>query len=400
MAVGLVGTATVLVVVETALVVVVVATVVVVVIARRGRSSHATFWMPEKPAPARQGLAVAADPAAFFDRAVDALLAVGALSAQRDPTWWFAWPDVNELLDRFTVHLLTGPYAAQGLVPIDDLATVAGEAVLSAFEFRSLDDADVVRRVGTDVVDIVDALELAGMVVREGAAAEAERSIPNPRRRGGTVELTPAGVATTRRLAVEAGYEAPVAGRFADATAAELLLATDMHDFPALSAEIQAWLGRRGPVEAAAGLAAAVRQLDDPALRNLALAVMGGVDLDAAGPEVRQLATEPGCRWFALCWLVDHGLEEPHVLFDPDDVASFVDVLVHRLVTSGPDGLCATLALAGGHDAQIRVIGRLWRSPSTATDTVLATIGEVHPVKVVAKAARKAAFQRRSWLGA
>jgi len=41
----------------------------------------------------------------------------------------------------------------------------------------------------------------------------------------------------------------------------------------------------------------------------------------------------------------------------------------------------------------------LFSSPSTATDNVLAAIGEVHPTKVVAKAARKAGFQRRSWLG-
>jgi hypothetical protein len=30
---------------------------------------------------------------------------------------------------------------------------------------------------------------------------------------------------------------------------------------------------------------------------------------------------------------------------------------------------------------------------------VLAAIGELHPSKVVAKAARKAVFQRRSWSG-
>jgi hypothetical protein len=102
----------------------------------------------------------------------------------------------------------------------------------------------------------------------------------------------------------------------------------------------------------------------------------------------------------ALCWLVDHGLEDAQVLFDPDDVACFVDVLAQRLVTGGPDGLCDTLALAGNHESQVRVIGQLWRSPSKATDTVLAAIGEVHPAKAVAKAARKARFQRRSWAGA
>ena len=47
-------------------------------------------------------------------------------------------------------------------------------------------------------------------------------------------------------------------------------------------------------------------------------------------------------------------------------------------MTGGPEGLCDTLALAGNHESQVRVIGQLWRSPSKATDTVRAAIGEVH----------------------
>ena len=114
-------------------------------------------------------------------------------------------------------------------------------------------------------------------------------------------------------------------------------------------------------------------------------------------PEVRAVASLPERRGFALCWLVDHGLEEPEALFDPDDVSSFVDVLAHRLVTQGIDELCDTLALAGDHERQVALIGGLWRSPSPATELVLAALGETHPVKVVAKAARKALFKRRSW---
>ena len=348
----------------------------------------------------KQGLALARDPARSFERAVDALLALGALSSQRDPDWWLAWPDVNELLDRFTVHLLAGPYVVQGPLPIDDLASVAAEAVLDAFRFPSLDDDSVTRRVGRDVVDIVDALELAGVVRRTGWIDHVEEGAEwTLRRHGGAVELTAAGVVTTRRLLEEAGYGTPAAGRFAGGSATELFLATDGDDFMALRGEVEAWRRQRDPVRAAADLANAVRELDDPALRNLALAVLGETDLDIAEPEVRKLATEPGTRAFALCWLVDHGLEDDTALFDPDDSDAFVDVLVHRLVTAGPDGLCQTLALAGGHDSQIRVIGKLWRSPSTATDGVLGALGDIHPVKAVAKAARKARFQRRSLLG-
>jgi len=348
----------------------------------------------------KAGLAMAGDPAGSFDRAVDALLAIGPLASQRDPSWWLAWPEVTELLDRFALHLLTGPYIAQRPIPIDDLASVATGAVLDVFEFTSIDDGHVARRIGTDVADIVDALELAGMVRRSGVVEGADPEVIGRRRHGGAVELTAAGVVTTHRLLVAAGYQAPTAGRFSHATAAELLVGTDLDDVTVLWGEIEAWRRRLSPAEAARQLADAVGELDDPALANLALAVMGDMDPAVAGPEVRRLVTGPATRGMGLCWLVDHGLEDPQVLFDPDDVAWFVDVLAHRLVTRGPDGLCDTLALAGNHESQVRVIGQLWRSPSKATDTVLAAIGEVHPAKAVAKAARKARFQRRSWSGA
>ncbi len=74
-------------------------------------------------------------------------------------------------------------------------------------------------------------------------------------------------------------------------------------------------------------------------------------------------------------------------------------MLAHRLVTAGPAAMCEVLGLAGNHDAQVKTLAQLWRSPSSATDAVLAAIGETHPAKAVAKAARKGRFQRRSWLG-
>jgi hypothetical protein len=337
--------------------------------------------------------ALGADPGALFDRATGALLSLGVLSAQRDPHWW---RDVNQLLDQFAVHLLAGPYAVQGPLPIDDLTEVAAAAVLDTFSFPNLADESVARMIGGDIVDIVDAFELAG-VLRRADTVDPEDPTLSARRTGGTVELTPAGVVMARQLLMDAGYDAPVAGRFAASSAAELLIGTDEDDFAVVWGELQAWQGRRSPTEAAAGLADAVRTLEDPALRNLALAVLGEIDLDIAGLEVRRLCAEPGSRGFALCWLVDHGLEDGYALFDPADVSWFVDVLAQRLVRTGPDGLCDTLALAGGHEDQIRVIGQLWRSPSTATEAVLAAIGELHPSKAVAKAARKALFQRRSW---
>ena len=342
----------------------------------------------------RRGLAMASDPAGCFDRSLDALLAAGPLSSQRLPDRWGAWPDVDALLDRLCVHLLIGPYVVQRPVPIDDLAGLAAD-VLAAFVFPALDDDHLVQRVTIDVTDMIDALALAGVVERsgldEGGVDEVGR-----RRLGGSASLTPAGVVAMRRLLAEAGYDTPVAGRFARSTAAELLVGTDGEDFPVFWAELQAWRRRRSPNEAVGELATAAAGLEDPALRNLALAAMadiGGFEAEAA---VRTLASQPSVRGAALCWLVDCGYEPPEVLFIPDEPGPFVDVLAHRLIKDGPEAMVATLELAGNHEDQIAVLKPLWRSPSPATSAVLVALGDTHPTKAVAKAARRVAFQRRS----
>ncbi len=339
----------------------------------------------------KRGLALGRDPVGSFDRAVDGLLALGPLQAQRDPDGWFAWTEVNRLLDQMSVRLLIAPYAAHGPVPIEDIGATATNAVLGTFEFRLSDD-QVEQIILTDVVDIMDAFELAGVVRRGGT----EQPEVGRRRSGGTVELTPAGVMTVRRILGDAGYDTPVAGRFADATAAELLLGTDKDDFQTVYGEIMAWRQRRQPEQAASEMSDAVLELDDPALQNLALAVLGEIGVDVATPHVRRLATEPTVRGFALCWLVDHGQAAEVDLFDPSDPNPFVDVLAYRMATAGPEGLVPTLEIVGDHGRQIAVIDRLWRAPSAATDLVLTSIGQVHPSKVVAKAARKALFKRRS----
>lgn len=343
----------------------------------------------------RRGLAMASDPAGCFDRSLDALMAAGPLSSQRLPDRWGAWPDVDALLDRLCVHLLIGPYVVQRPVPIDELAGLAADAVLDAFVFPSLDDDHVVRRVTIDVTDMIDALALAGVVERSGLDDDAFEEVGR-RRLGGSVSLTPAGVVAVRRLLAAAGYDPPVAGRFARSTAAELLVGTEGEDFPVFWAELLAWRRRRSPNEAVRELAAAAAGLDDPALRNLALAAMADIGGPEAEAAVRTLTSDPGVRGAALCWLVDCDYEAPEVVFIPDEPGPFVDVLAHRLIKGGPEAMVATLELAGNHEAQIAVLKPLWRSPSPATEAVLVALGDNHPTKVVAKAARRVAFQRRS----
>ena len=69
------------------------------------------------------------------------------------------------------------------------------------------------------------------------------------------------------------------------------------------------------------------------------------------------------------------------------------------MVTGGPDSLISTLALAGDHGRQVDVIPGMWRAPSPMTELVLTAVSQAHPTNVVAKAARKALFKRRSSWG-
>jgi len=61
----------------------------------------------------KRGMGLAGDLGGSFDRAVDALLAIGPLTSQRFPDAWFAWPEVDKVLDSVSAHLLIAPYGAQ-----------------------------------------------------------------------------------------------------------------------------------------------------------------------------------------------------------------------------------------------------------------------------------------------
>src|SRR5581483_7310288 len=215
-------------------------------------------------------------------------------------------------------------------------------------------------------------------------------------RTGGTVQLTDAGLVLVRDLLIETGHDAPTAGTFADRPAIELLHAARDMDPPTLWGELEAWRGRRTDDEAAQALTEAIPELD-VAAQLLAFGVLADLPTDVSAPLVRQLESDPTVRGAARCWLVDLGVEPDTSLYDPADPGPFIDVLAHRFVADGPEGLTATLAVVGNHDDQVAVLGNLWRSPSPATLPVLEAIGKNHTVKFVAKAARKAAFQRRTW---
>ena len=341
----------------------------------------------------KRGLALAENPGLEFDRVLDALLAMGPLTASRIPGAWLDWPEVDKLLDSMVLYLLIPPYASGRPVPVAKLAAMATQVVLETFVFDRLADDQVAGRIGWDVARIAASLELAGVLHRSFAA---EPESEQPLRPGGEVALTAAGVAAVQKRLPALGHELPLSGLLATATAAELVASLDPADFGALTAEIDAWLDRRTADEAAAELAAAVAELAEPALQHLALAMLTDLGPELAVPQIRQLAENPASRGFALCWLADHGMLDTQALYDPGDPDSFAQALFQRLIMTEPAGMLATLELAGDDDQQARLVLELGQSTAPSAERVLEAIGAHHKVKTVAKAARKALFLRRS----
>jgi len=344
----------------------------------------------------KRGLALADDLAGMFDKALDALLAVGPIGAQTPPGAWARWPEVDQVIDSITVHLLIPPYMAGCPVPLADITDLATHAITGVFDFGQTPGDYVIRHVGWDVARLADGMELAGVLRRVGASADDEEL--NLVRPGGDVELTPAGLAALRSRLAAAGYDTPAAGRLASASAAGLVTGIDPADSLSSAAEVDAWLRRRTPEQALAELADAARQISNLPLQNIALSIMTDIGPEAAAPHIRQLAADRVARGAALCWLADHGLVAERELYDPGDLETFCDVLANRLLTAGQVGLAGCLALAGDEAAQARLASELGGCATTSAEPVLEAIGRYHPVKAVAKAARKALFQRRSRL--
>ena len=219
-------------------------------------------------------------------------------------------------------------------------------------------------------------------------------------RPGGDAELTPAGIAALQGRLAAAGYDTPVAGRLARASAAGLVTGIDPADWRSAAAEVDAWLQLRSTGQALAELADAIRQIGDLALQNLALAIMTDIGLEAAAPHIRRLSDDRACRSAVLCWLAEHDDLAERELYDHGDLEVFCDVLANRLLAAELAGLFECLALAGDASAQSRLVSELGGVAAASAEVVLEAIGWNHREKAVAKAARKALFRRRSRLAA
>ncbi|MFH8292292.1 hypothetical protein [Streptomyces sp. NPDC018059] len=217
--------------------------------------------------------------------------------------------------------------------------------------------------------------------------------------RYGMVRLTPLGLYGIRARMLEAGVDAPAVGELADKGADVLLEGTSGFPQAAAQAEIEQWLARHEPLDAARELLAAARGGDEGApLRRLrcqqALSLVG----DEAEPALRDVLDDPELGGLARVWLAEHGAADVPA---PSEALVFwltIDTIAAQLAAEGNSEELQGLVegLAQQHSG---FFAAAWRVEHPATADVLEAMGRLHPDKKVAKEARKAAFKARSQQG-
>ena len=326
-----------------------------------------------------------------FDHVIDAVLNAGPLAIQSWPDQWGIIKAIWNSLDDMSIDLLMVPFVLMDEAEIELLVDIATSEVLAEWRF-GVDDDTVRRYVSSAVNKMVDVFELGGLVTR----TDAHTNDYDTGREGGQVALTPAGVTSVRRVLISAGFDVPIAGQFVALGASQLLEALIDEDEEVARAEVLAWCKVREPSDAVGDIARAITELDDPVGRINALGILSDIDATLAATHVWNMTARPDITGFALGWLADHQLIDESDLWGRAAPLAFVDVLIYRMLTAGPDGLHATLDLVGDEQSQCSWIETAWRAPSPSTAVVLTGIDQTHPSKTVRKAARKALFKLRS----
>ncbi|GHE55155.1 hypothetical protein GCM10018785_25700 [Streptomyces longispororuber] len=278
--------------------------------------------------------------------------------------------------------------------PTDDILEQVSDAMMRLDDqFRMLEPIGLVAYQPVDEALMADIDETADAA----AGAESESPVDDEDvTRYGMVRLTPLGLYGVRARMLEAGVDAPAVGDLADKGADTLLDATGAFPRAAAQAEIEGWLARREPLEAARELLSAARGGDEGApLRRLrcqqALSLVGV----SAEPALREVLDDAELGGLARVWLAEHGATDVPA---PSEGMVFwltIDTLAAQLAAEGNSEELRALVegLAAQHSG---FFAAAWRVGHPATAEVLEAMGRLHSDKRVAKEARKAAFKARS----
>ncbi len=313
------------------------------------------------------------DEVAAYERVVKAAVEVGLSQLSRFGDVF----DECDLVDG-SVHLILAELLdadPDGVAPLELIRLI--ERAMTADFDDEYEQAAIL-----DCVDIqLENLEYLGVV-----------TMPEAKRK---VTLTPAGIPVAVALIEEMGTTVEVRPASAPASAGEIVDLVGQIGSDEWHARASAWFAARtDPATAAEELVTEIT-----AENREGLAVTRG--LQAVGAVVGEHAVAAvRCRQggphdgLVLHWLLDRGVVDQATVEPMRLVTSWVDVLATHLDIGGREEL--PNRMDERQHIVIEMLERVWRLDHPRLAEVLEMIGAHHPVKQVAKAARKALMKHRN----
>jgi hypothetical protein len=213
---------------------------------------------------------------------------------------------------------------------------------------------------------------------------------------GTVARLTPLGTWAMREQLTDEGVEIPLLPPSDQMTAADLLAAAEDLDEEEIEAETAAWLELRAPDVAAGELLAAAAE-GGPAERLLAIGTVNGLGA-AAEPAWRDALSRPELRAYAKIALTEIAGGEPGVTvlagLEPE-LADLAWVLTDVLaaMSDDPDEMPQQIRDSVPPGQEQQMFDAMARSPHPDAASMLTLIGQRHPDKGIAKAARRSAHR-------
>ena len=214
----------------------------------------------------------------------------------------------------------------------------------------------------------------------------------------GSVALTAAGIPVAIEAARTAGIEVldwPDPATADAAAIADLVGAVDPRDWVV---DARSWLAAQpDPVVAGRDLVSEIT-----AERNDTVTALAGLEtvedvLGDATVEAVRLQLGGPHDGLVLHWLIGRSALDPSTVDPARHVRGTIDVLAAIIDGSDPADVVALLA-EGRSAEHLELLDQIWRIEHPRLPDVLAAVGAHHPVKAVAKAARKALVRHRSLL--
>jgi hypothetical protein len=216
---------------------------------------------------------------------------------------------------------------------------------------------------------------------------------------GDGVALTAAGVPVAVDLVRDAGFEVLLRPDPDTADAAAIADLLDVEDEQEWVEDASGWLAARPERDAAIEeLVEAVCAADRGTVAVMVgLTAIGTLAGEQAVPAVRRQVggSHDG---LVLNWLAGQSALDPATVDPLRFVSGLVDVLAVSLDLGGPQEVVTSFDHGAEEQQQLELLDHIWRLDHPRLADVLEAIGAHHPVKAVAKAARRALIRHRSWL--